>query len=51
MWTPTTSAAGRRNPAAGLLHHSDQGVQYADEDYRELLKKHGMTCSTSGKGD
>lgn len=41
----------RRNPRAGLLHHSDRGVQYACEDYRELLKTHGMACSMSGKGD
>lgn len=41
----------KRNPGAGLLHHSDRGVQYACEDYRRLLQTHGMVCSMSGKGD
>jgi putative transposase len=40
----------RRHPK-GLLHHSDRGVQYASEDYRHLLKSHGLTASMSGKGD
>ena len=44
-------AITRRNPAAGLLHHSDRGVQYACDDYRHLLASHGMEASMSGKGD
>jgi putative transposase len=44
-------AVARRNPAPGLLHHSDRGVQYAGDDYRRLLQTHGMTASMSGKGD
>jgi putative transposase len=44
-------AIARRSPGAGLLHHSDRGVQYASEDYRHLLRSHGMECSMSGKGD
>jgi transposase InsO family protein len=44
-------AVARRNPSAGLLHHSDRGVQYAAEDYRHLLASHGMRTSMSGKGD
>ncbi len=40
-----------RRPAAGLLHHSDRGVQYASEDYRHLLELHGMEVSMSAKGD
>ena len=44
-------AIARRSPAAGLLHHSDRGVQYACEDYRHLLKSHEMQASMSGKGD
>jgi putative transposase len=40
-----------RQPQAGLLHHSDRGVQYASEDYRRLLEVHGFQASMSGKGD
>jgi putative transposase len=40
-----------RRPAAGLVHHSDRGVQYACGLYRELLAAHGITCSMSGRGD
>ena len=41
----------RRNPGAGLLHHSDRGSQYASQDYQELLKAYGMQGSMSRKGD
>lgn len=41
----------RRNPGAGLLHHSDRGSQYACQDYQELLKAYGMQGSMSRKGD
>jgi transposase InsO family protein len=44
-------AIQRRQPAAGLLHHSDRGVQYASEDYQHLLASWGMEVSMSGKGD
>ncbi len=44
-------APARRSPGAGLLHHSDRGVQYASEDYQHLLQSHGIECSMSGKGD
>ena len=44
-------ALERRRPAKGLLHHSDRGVQYASEDYQQLLSRHGMQVSMSGKGD
>ena len=44
-------ALEHRSPGAGLLHHSDRGVQYACEDYRELLRSRGIACSMSGKGD
>jgi len=33
------------------LHPSDRGSQYASEDYRELLKQQGITCSMSRKGN
>jgi putative transposase len=44
-------AVAGRSPKAGLLHHSDRGVQYASEDYQYLLQTHGMEVSMSGKGD
>jgi putative transposase len=33
-----------------LLLHTDQGSQYQANDYRDLLKKHEITCSMSAKG-
>ena len=44
-------AVGRRQPAPGLLHHSDRGCQYASEDYRRLLEHHGMRASMSRRGN
>jgi putative transposase len=40
-----------RQPKPGLLHHSDRGVQYAGADYQEQLRKFGIVCSMSRKGD
>jgi len=40
-----------RQPAPGLLHHTDRGSQYASGDYRRLLDTHGVVCSMSRKGD
>jgi len=44
-------ALGRRKPAAGLIHHSDRGSQYASKDYQRLLAARGIVCSMSRKGD
>ena len=44
-------AINLRNPAPGLLHHSDRGSQYASHAYRQLLGQHGMGCSMSRKGN
>lgn len=44
-------AQNRRGPQGGLLHHSDRGSPYACQDYRAMLKQHGMICSMSRKGD
>ncbi len=41
----------QRSPDAGLLHHSDRGVQYASDAYQQLLSKNGIGVSMSGKGD
>lgn len=44
-------ALGRRRPAAGLVHHSDQGGQYACWDYQRLLADNGLECSMSRRGN
>jgi putative transposase len=36
-----------RKPVAGLVHHSDRGVQYASAEYVAVLEKHGMIPSMS----
>ena len=41
----------RREPGAGLLHHSDRGVQYACMDYRQLTQRRGIVCSMSRLGN
>ncbi len=40
-----------RNPAKGLLHHSDRGTQYASKDYRDKLKEFGIETSMSRTGN
>ncbi len=35
----------------GLIHHSDQGVQYASREYVESLEKHGIRGSMSRRGN
>jgi putative transposase len=44
-------ALQRRRPAAGLLHHSDRGVQYASNEYRAMLEAYGAVASMSRKGN
>ncbi len=44
-------AVWRRRPADTLLHHSDQGSQYASEDFQRLLQGLGVTCSMSRSGN
>jgi transposase InsO family protein len=44
-------ALAARRPAPGLVHHSDQGVQYASRDYVELLERHGAVISMSRRGN
>ena len=41
----------RRHPERGLMIHSDRGVQYASQDFKKKLKKHGMIQSMSRKGN
>lgn len=44
-----TMAWFRRKPAAGLIHHSDRGSQYASDAFQAKLKEYGMLCSMSRK--
>ena len=45
------NALATRCPAPGLLHHSDQGVQYASRVYVDRLRSTGMTPSMSRTGN
>ena len=40
-------ALRQRRPAAGLVHHSDRGVQYGCGAYTDLLKQHTISSSMS----
>jgi transposase InsO family protein len=40
-----------RQPAPGLVHHSDRGVQYASAQYTALLEIHGILPSMSRPGN
>ena len=46
------NALEARGPGlAGLVHHSDQGVQYANREYVECLEEHGILVSMSRRGN
>jgi len=40
-----------RQPAPGLLVHSDRGSQYASHDYQKRLRDKGLVCSMSRKAE
>jgi putative transposase len=44
-------AIGQRQPAAGLIMHTDRGSQYGADSYRLLLMQHGVQPSMSRKGN
>ena len=44
-------AVAERRPAAGVIHHSDQGVQYASVEYVEELRRHGFAISMARTGN
>ena len=44
-------AIDKRGTPAGLIHHSDRGVQYACGDYTKLLGDHKIQISMSAKGN
>ena len=41
----------QRQPAAGLIMHTDRGSQYGAASYRQLLSQHGIEPSMSRKGN
>jgi transposase InsO family protein len=43
-------AIARRSPGPGLIHHSDQGVQYANHRYAAVLTRIGATMSMAAAG-
>ena len=44
-------AMWQRRPAAGLIHHSDRGVQYASLEFRQLLEDNDFKGSMSRKAN
>lgn len=44
-------AIWRRGRPDSLLHHSDQGSQYTNEQFRRLMADHGIICSMSRSGN
>jgi putative transposase len=41
----------QRQPAPGLIMHTDRGSQYGADSYRQLLTRHQMQASMSRKGN
>ena len=44
-------ALWRRVFPRGVICHSDRGSQYCSHDYQATLKKYGLVCSMSRKGN
>jgi putative transposase len=44
-------ALASRRPGAGLIHHSDQGVQYASSEYIGRLEEVGAQISMAAVGN
>ena len=44
-------ATQRQRPGAGLVHHSDRGIQYACGDYKAALDRAGITASMSRRAN
>ena len=49
--TALNNAIESRQPAPGLIHHSDRGVQYASGAYVDTLLQHGIIPSMSRPGN
>jgi len=44
-------AIATQRPGAGLIHHSDRGVQYASAAYRKMMQSASFRASMSGRAD
>jgi transposase InsO family protein len=44
-------ALRERKPPPGFVHHSDRGIQYASQEYTEILRQHQAQISMSRKGN
>ena len=53
LWVKDTwqMALGRRQPVAGLLHHSDRGSHDTSHTSQDTLATHGIAWSMSRKGE
>lgn len=49
--TALRQALTERQPRPGLVHHSDQGIQYASAEYVQILEQHGILLSMSRAGN
>jgi len=45
------AALRHRRVLPGLLHHTDQGSQYASDDYQAVLRSRGIDCSMSRRAN
>jgi len=45
------AAIAERKPDLGVIHHSDQGAQYASSEYVDELKSHGLEISMARTGN
>ena len=46
-----TMALWRRGMPKGVITHSDRGSQYCSAMYQRLIKRNGLRCSMSAKGN
>jgi putative transposase len=44
-------ALWRRGRPSALMHHTDQCSQYTSDEFQQLLKALGITCSMSRRGE
>jgi len=44
-------ALAHRHPTPGIIHHSDQGMQYASVEYVEELHRYGFSISMARRGN
>ncbi len=44
-------AIDRRHPKPGLIVHSDRGVQYASQAFRDVLRRHSLIPSMSRRAN